>query len=189
MTPRPARTDIRVRPLAAEDAAPLYRAVRESLDSLSHWLPWCHAGYSRSDAANWISHCMHAWECGTGFALGIFGDDGALLGCTGLSHVDRSVNLANLGYWVGTPHRGRGVASTAALLAARMGFEQLGFTRLEIVVLAHNLASRRVAEKLGATPESETRDRLLFQGQPASAIVYRLLPGDAGAMSDGASGK
>lgn len=181
MISRPARTDVLVRPFSAGDAEPLYRAVRDSLDALSFWLPWCHAGYSRSDAADWISHCLQAWDAGTGFPLGIFGSDGDLLGGTGLSHVDRAGNIANLGYWVGTPHCGQGVASAAALLAARMGFGQLRFTRIEIVVLPQNLASLRVAEKLGATREAEARNRLRFQGQPAPAIVYSLVPDDVAA--------
>jgi RimJ/RimL family protein N-acetyltransferase len=181
MTPRPARTDVLVRPFAAGDAAPLYEAVRSSLDALSYWLPWCHAGYSRADAADWISHCLRSWDAGTGFPLGIFNADGDLLGGTGLSRVDRVDNMANLGYWVGTPHCGQGVASAAALFAARMGFWQLGFARIEIVVLPHNLASLRVAEKLGATREAEARNRLRFQGQPTSAIVYSLVPDDVAA--------
>lgn len=181
MNSRLARTDVLVRPLAADDAESLHRTVMDSVDSLSHWLPWCHAGYSLSDAAGWISHGLQAWDSGTGFPLGIFSRDGELLGGTGLSRIDRTDNIANLGYWVGTPHRGRGVAGTAALLAARMGFEQLGFTRIEIVVLAHNVASQRVAEKLGATREVETSNRLLFQGRPAPAIVYSLVPGDLAA--------
>jgi hypothetical protein len=39
----------------------------------------------------------------------------------------------------------------------------------------------RVAEKLGATRGAETRNRLVFRGQPASAIVYSLVPGDVAA--------
>ena len=180
MTARPARTDILVRPLTADDAVPLYQSVRDSLDSLSYWFPWCHAGYSRSDAADWIAHCLQSWDRRTGFPLGIFNDQGHLLGCTGLRRVDRDVDVGNLGYWVGTPHRGKDVASTAALLAARMGFEQLGFHRIEIAVLAHNLASQRVAEKLGAMRAAGTCDRLVFRGKPASTIVYSLVPGDIG---------
>lgn len=178
MIPRLVQTDVLVRPLTAADTMPLYQAVRDSLDSLSYWLPWCHAGYSPSDAAEWISHCLQSWQDKTEFPLGIFGTAGEFLGGVGLNHIDRANNLANIGYWVSAPHRGKGVASTAAMLAARLGFEQLGFTRLEIVVLPHNLASQRVAEKLGATREAEARNRIIFQGQPASAIVYSLVPGD-----------
>lgn len=170
--------DIFVRPLVADDTLPLYEAVRASIDSLSYWLPWCHPGYSPADAASWIARSLESWAQQKEFPFGVFSTRGDFLGCTGLSHVDRRHNLANIGYWVGTPHRGKGVACIAAGLTALWGFQELGFTRLEIVVLPHNLASMRVAEKLGATREVEARNRVIFQGKPASAIVYSLVPGD-----------
>jgi RimJ/RimL family protein N-acetyltransferase len=70
------------------------------------------------------------------------------------------------------------VATVAARAAALLGFGMLGLTRLEIVVLPHNAASQRVAEKLGALREVEARNRVLFQGRPAAAVVYSLVPGD-----------
>lgn len=173
-----AQADVLIRPHTADDTLPLYRAVRASIDSLSDWLPWCHAGYSEADAADWIASCQQAWEARREFPFGIFNRSGELLGGVGLSHVDRENNMANLGYWVASAHRGKGVASTAARLAARMGFEQLGFTRIEIVVLVDNIASHRVVEKLGATREAEARNRLVFQGRPANAVVYSLVPSD-----------
>ncbi|KQY51283.1 GNAT family protein [Lysobacter sp. Root494] len=181
MTAPLAQGEILIRPLTANDALPLYRAVRASIDSLSYWLPWCHAGYSEADAADWTSYCQQAWESRREFPFGIFDRGGELLGGVGLSQVDRANNRANLGYWVAAVHRGKGIASTAARLAARMGFEQLGFTRIEIVVLVDNIASHQVAEKLGATREAEARNRLVFQGRPADAVVYSLIPGDLAA--------
>ena len=86
--------------------------------------------------------------------------------------------IGNLGYWVSTPYTGRGVARTAALMAADIGFNDLGMTRLEIVVLTHNLASQRVAEAVGARRECIARNRLYFQGRPSDAVVYSLIPGD-----------
>jgi RimJ/RimL family protein N-acetyltransferase len=178
MTVELAQGDVLVRPLTSGDTQALHRAVRASIDSLSHWLPWCHADYSEADAAEWIAYSMRAWDARNGFPFGVFDRDGELIGGVGLSHVDRTSNMANIGYWVSAPHCGKGVATTAARLAARIGFGQLGFTRLEIVVLTENLASHRVAMKLGATRESEARNRLMFQGRPANAVVYSLIPGD-----------
>jgi len=183
MSALPAQGGILVRPLTAGDTLPLHRAVRASIDSLSYWLPWCHAGYSEADAADWIAYSAKAWEERREFPLGVFDRAGTLLGCTGLSHVDRTHRCANLGYWVGSPWRGKGVAGGAARLAARMGFEQLGFARLEIVVHVDNAASHRVAAKLGAVREAEARNRLLFQGRPANAIVYSLIPRDLAASA------
>ena len=182
MTAPLAQGEVLIRPLTANDALPLYRAVRASIDSLSYWLPWCHAGYSEAEAADWISYCQQAWEARREFPFGIFDRSGELLGGVGLSHVDRANNSANLGYWVAAAHRGKGVASSAARLAARMGFEQLGFTRIEIVVFVDNIASHQVAEKLGSTREAEARNRLVFQGRPANAVVYSLVPGDLAAL-------
>lgn len=181
MTYRVQQNDIVVRPLAADDTSSLYRAVRSSVASLSYWLPWCHADYSLADAEKWVAHCLASWEQQSEFPLGVFNVAGELLGGTGLTHVDRGHNLANIGYWVGDAHRGRGVATVAARLAAQLGFDALGFTRLEIVVLPQNHASQRVAEKLGAMREAEARNRVLFQGRPATAIVYSLVPGDIAA--------
>lgn len=146
--------DILLRPLGPDDTLPLYRAVRESIESLSYWLPWCHPGYSKADAASWIAHCQNAWAARTEFPFGIFRSNGDFLGCAGLSRVDHVNNTANLGYWVGTNYRGRGVATIAARLAVQFGFDHLNLTRIEIVVLPQNLASQRVAEKLGAIHRS-----------------------------------
>ena len=49
-----------------------------------------------------------------------------------------------------TGQTGQGIATAAVRLIARFGFEDLGLQRLELLVAADNLASRRVAEKVGA---------------------------------------
>lgn len=171
--------EILVRPLAAADAPRLHAAVRNSIESLSYWLPWCHAGYSLSDAETWVAHCVAAWESRQEFAFGLFDHhSGELLGGTGLSRIDAANRSANLGYWVGEPHRGKGIATRAAALTASIGFEDLGLVRLEIVALTHNQASQGVAERLGATREGEARNKLMFQGRPVAGVVYSLVPGD-----------
>lgn len=178
------RGDIVVRPFAAGDAPALLAAVRGSIASLSYWFPWCHAGYCLADAEARVSHCIDAWEAGTGFSFGIFStSDEELLGCTGLTGVDRIRQSANLGYWVGEPYRGLGVATSAAALAASIGWEDLGLVRLEIVALPQNLASLRVAEKLGARREAQVRDGLVFQGRPAAGIVHSLSLSDMAAVN------
>jgi len=79
-------------------------------------------------------------------------DSAAFLGRVGLDRISAS-GTANVGYWVRTGQTGQGVATAAVLLIARFGFEDLGLQRLELLVAADNLASRRVAEKVGATFE------------------------------------
>jgi len=168
-----------VRPLSAGDAPALHAAVRASIESLSYWLPWCHPDYSLADAEAWVAYSVAGWERQSEFPFGVFDEStGALVGCTGLSQVNGVNRLANLGYWIGEPHRGRGVATCAVALTAAIAFEELGLVRLEIVVLPHNRSSRRVVEKVGAKRETEARNRLMFQGRPSNALVFSLIPGD-----------
>lgn len=167
-----------VRPLATGDAQPLYRVVHSSVASLSYWLPWCRHDYALADATAWIERSIACWAAGSEFPLGVFDAGGAVLGGTGVSRLDRAHGVGNLGYWVCAAARNHGVATIAAGAAARLGFEVLGLSRLEIVVLPHNTASQRVAEKLGARIAASARRRVLFQGRSAAAVVYSLAPGD-----------
>ena len=166
-----------VRPLSAGDAPALDTAVRASIASLSHWFPWAHAGYALPDAEARIAHCIAARGRGDEFAFGVFDGD-RLLGCVGLNRIERAHRCANLGYWIGEAHRGRGIATEAARQVAATGFCELGLVRIEIATLADNAASQRVAAKLGAVREGLFRNRLVVRGEPVEAMVFSLVPGD-----------
>lgn len=180
-----ANQQIAVRPLTKNDAGAFYAAVRESIDSLAYWMPWCTPEYSSADAENWVAYCEEAWRSQTEFPLGIFDvHTGKVIGGTGINHVTRAYRIGNIGYWVGTPHNGRGVAKAAALMAADIGFKELELTRLEIIVLLHNAASHRVASAIGAKMECNARNRLYFNGAAEDATVYSLVPKDIQALPD-----
>lgn len=170
---------LRLRPWRHEDIAPLFEAASESVDSVGRWLPWCHAGYGRDEAAAWISHCRSGWQSGQHFAFPLFdASSGRLLGGVGLNQLEPLHRRANLGYWVRQSCQRQGLAAAAARLVARFGFEQLGLIRIEIVALPDNRPSRATAEKIGATFESIARNRLWVQAQERAAAVYSLIPQD-----------
>jgi RimJ/RimL family protein N-acetyltransferase len=73
---------------------------------------------------------------------------------------------------------GRGVASAATRLLARYGFETLGLKRIEIVIAAGNLASLRVAEKVGAEREGLLRNRIYVNNKWHDAFMHSLIPSD-----------
>lgn len=115
--------------------------------------------------------------------MGVFDSaTGQVIGGTGVNQINKAYRIGNLGYWVSTPHTGRGVARAAACQAAALGFAELGLTRIEIVALTHNKASQRVALSIGTTQECVARNRLYFQGKPHDAFVYSLVPSDLHAL-------
>jgi len=170
---------VRLRPWSNADADDLVDAVRESVDSVGRWLPWCRADYGRDAADAWIAHCRAGWQAGHHFAFAMRGaHDGALLGGVGLNQFEPTHRRANLGYWVRQDRQRQGAATAAARQVARFGFEQLGLIRIEIVALPDNAASRATALRIGARFESIARHRLLVEGQPRDAAVYGLLRSD-----------
>ena len=158
------------------DVALLFEAARESVTEVSRWLPWCHPEYSMEESLEWILKCRRFWDDGLEYHFAVFDrDTETLVGGVGLNQLDVTNRLANLGYWVRTAWTRRGVATAAAQLAVRFGFEELGLIRLEVTVGLRNTASQRVAEKVGAVREGLLRKRLFINGQSEDALIYSLL--------------
>ena len=170
---------IRIRRYRADDVDALFESVRESIAEASKWLPWCHANYSRDESCEWIGSRDQAWESGVEYDFVIVDvESGLFLGGCGINTVDNLNKRANMGYWVRRGRTGKGIATSAAILAARFGFEDAGLVRLEIVTAVGNRASQRVAEKSAAVREGIARNRLMLQGNPHDAIIFSLIPND-----------
>ena len=75
-------------------------------------------------------------------------DDGRLLGIAGLAP-NTATGVAELGYWLGRPYWGRGLATEAARAIATYAFEELGLPMLASGCFVDNDASRRVLAKTG----------------------------------------
>ena len=167
---------ISLRPYRMNDAPALYEAIRESLSELMPWMHWCHPDYSIEDARQWISSQVETNENRSeyGFRITDARTD-ALLGAAGLNQIKAAYRSANLGYWIRTGAAGRGSATRAARMIARFGFEELNLIRIEIVAAVGNLASQRVAEKVGAVREGVMRKALLIHGTAHDAVLASLV--------------
>ena len=128
-------------------------AARESVREVGPWMRTWREGATYAIAARHVAESIHAWHTGNWYDFAITRtDSAAFLGRVGLDQI-RARGTANVGYWVRTGQTGLGIATAAVRLIARFGFEDLGLRRLELLVAVDNVASRRVAEKVGATFE------------------------------------
>ncbi len=91
-------------------------------------------------------------------------DTGEHCGGIGLN-LELDHDRAELGYWVGVPYWGRGIATEAALEIARYGFEVLGFHRIFATCFVGNAASQRVLEKIGMKYEGRFRHHVKKWGE------------------------
>jgi ribosomal-protein-serine acetyltransferase len=168
-----------LRPFRPDDALPLYQAVRESLPELLPWMPWAYSDYSIKDTRKWIKSCAMTWAKGKEYNFAIIDSrDSTILGGCGFNKVRRRGRSANLGYWVRSKYTRKGVATAAALLVARFGFNELGLTRIEVGAATGNIASQRVAEKVGATRQGIQKRKIAFRDKVCDRVVFSLTPKD-----------
>ena len=129
----------------------LFEAARESVREVGPWMRTWREGATCETAARHVAESIEAWRTGSWYDFAITRTDStAFLGRVGLDRISAS-GAANVGYWVRTSQTGQGVATAAVRLIARFGFEDLGLCTLELLIAVDNSASRRVAEKVGAT--------------------------------------
>lgn len=163
------------------DVDAFHTAVDESLADLIPWMSWAHPAYGRADVAEFVRVVDETWEAGRYYAFAITdARDGTILGAASLSHIHPVYHFCNLGYWIRSSRRGNGLASRAARLAAKFGFEKLGLLRVEIVVAVENAASLKVAEKSGAHREGILRDRMTVREQIHDAVMFSFVRADFG---------
>jgi ribosomal-protein-alanine N-acetyltransferase len=99
-----------------------------------------------------------------------------MAGIEGMSDVHRAG--AHVGYWVGEPYWGRGIATAALKALTAYAFTTFSFERLEAEVFAWNAASARVLEKSGYRREARLRSSVLKAGQLIDGLLYARLRDD-----------
>lgn len=166
-----------LRPLRASDAEAFAAAARESVSSVGRWMDWCRADYPLAEAQEWVAATERERALRLSYEMGVFdARNGAFLGGTGLNQINQTHNFCNLGYWVRESCQGHGIATRAARILTGFGLQELGLTRIEIVIAEDNAPSRAVARNLGALLEGVARNRLVIHGSPVAAAVYSLVP-------------
>lgn len=158
---------VALRPLRSSDVQAIYEISCDPVTLASTGLP---NPYQLTHAQDLIDNprpCM--WAI-------VSPDDGdSLLGTINL-RVD-SEFASSVGYMSAPWARGRGVMTAAVQLVRDYSFAR-GFIRFEIRAYSDNVASRRVAEKVGMRFEGILRNAGIQRGEPRDMAVYSSIPAD-----------
>src|SRR5204863_9899160 len=79
---------------------------------------------------------------------------------------------AEIGYWLGEPFWGRGIATDALSAVTAYAIEQHQLTRVFAVPFAWNAASCRVLEKAGYVLEARLRRSAIKDGRMTDQLQY-----------------
>jgi ribosomal-protein-alanine N-acetyltransferase len=129
--------------------------------------------YTRKDAEEWTGRCQSGQMRSLEFAIDLDGEAIGGLGFEPRQDVNRLT--AEIGYWLGQPFWGKGIATAAVKEGTRRAFAELSIERIEAGVFEWNHASARVLEKAGFIFEGRLRRSIIKDGRIADRLIYALV--------------
>lgn len=168
-----------MRAVLETDRLRLRELVRDDIDFVAEMLGhpevnrYYERQFDRADAAAWIDRQIGRYEAdGHGLWLAVERATGAPVGQVGLAAQEvEGDRLPEIGWLLHRPYWGRGYATEAAAGVRDAAFERWGYPRVISLIRPENLASQRVAGRLGMAAGR----RVLFHG--FEHIVFGLSSG------------
>lgn len=125
--------------------------------------------YSRANALAFLKFATQD-EDPTNLAIEVHGDAVGGIGFVPGSDVERF--SAEIGYWIGEAHWGRGIVTEALTLVTDDVFRRRNMLRLFALPFADNAGSTRVLEKAGYVREGILRASAVKFGEPRDQAIY-----------------
>jgi len=124
--------------------------------------------YNRSDAREWISNNLGKPVLNFSIA-----SENEAIGGIGLKLMKNIYRCtAEVGYWLGEPFWGRGIATAALDALVDYAFSNFDLVRLQAIVFEWNPASMRVLEKNGFNREAKLAKGIIKDGKIIDAFLY-----------------
>lgn len=164
--------DLRLRSFQPEDKSTLARLANNKniWNNLTNKMPH---PYEKRDAVAFIERVTSS-DPQTVLAMEW---KGQFVGAIGL-HPQKDVytGIAEMGYWVGEPYWGNGIASKAVGLMLKYGFETLGYRRIYAAAYDFNVKSMRVLLKNGFQKEGVLKKAVIKNGQIWDEHRFAVVP-------------
>jgi [ribosomal protein S5]-alanine N-acetyltransferase len=157
-----------LRPFALDDAPRLAKLA--GVTSVVRYTLGIPLPYSVEAASAWIAGLDERVESGIEviYALSL---RQKLVGSIGLT-LELEHRRAEIGYWVGEPYRGKGLASAAVAVLSHFGFEELRLTRIYGLCFPENIASQTVLRRAGFKREGRLRAHIVKDARAEDVICF-----------------
>jgi RimJ/RimL family protein N-acetyltransferase len=176
MEKRVLQTDlIRMRPIETMDIPHIQRLAAAEEIAKNTYVPH---PYPPEAAREFVHKAREQWQHEEAFVFAIIERASErFVGCMGI-HPLPAHNRAEVGYWIGLPYWGHGLATAALRLIIQFGFEELKLNRIAAGHFPHNSASGRVMQKANMRYEGLLRGALLHREEYKDEVRYAILRED-----------
>ena len=162
---------LKLRPWRRDDVASLVKHANDAEVAYytSHRFPH---PYTELDAQKFLRARRKA---AAGVSLAIDVDGEAAGGIAVTIGEGTEAHCAELGYWLGRQHWGKGVMSPVVARFVPWVMAERGIVRLEAQVVVENRASCALLERIGFVCEARMRAAVFKHGRYADALLYSLV--------------
>ena len=170
---------LRLRLPQKQDFAQWSELRRTSKDFLTPFEPsWSLLDLTSKSFFNKVQACARVAKKGEEYSFLIFSCTGTretVLGGITLSNIRyRAAQQANLGYWLGQPHTGKGHMRKAVALCLGFAFSDLRLNRINAVCLPSNAPSIKVLTNAGFAKEGMAEQFLQINGAFRDHLMFGL---------------
>lgn len=145
---------------------------------MRRWMPEEEDPFDEDVAREWVAATSTQLAEGTMLAMAI-ADLANGVPAGGLTFHVWGPRHWNVGYWISSSYRGRGLATRAVTAATRWAFEDRPeLSRISLYTLPDNVASQRVAERAGFQREGTLRRWANVRGRDYDWVMFSLLRDD-----------
>ncbi|HUV13430.1 MAG TPA: GNAT family N-acetyltransferase [Acidobacteriota bacterium] len=163
-----------IRRIRLGDADPILRLINDK--EIVRWTIQIPHPYPADGAMKFIRTCQRKWRRGEAFVFAeTLKESREFIGVISLSNVALKHGCAELGFWTGKPHWGKGFTSEAVGLTLRFAFEELGLHRIYASTFEPNVGSKKVLEKNGFKLEGVMREAVVRYDQRHDFLNYGIL--------------
>ena len=152
-------------------AKEIYQLIDQDREQLRRWLPWVDETQSVRDTRQNLINRIDGFRAKREAAFfGVL--DGMIVASVGFVSHDK--NEGEIGYWLLSEHRGRGLMTVFVTACVRYGFNDLGLKKIIIKCAAKNTKSAAVALRLGFTLCDDFEAATVIDGQFQDLLLFTL---------------
>lgn len=135
----------------------LFQLIETNRASLQKWLPWVIYVKTISDLMQLIQFYQRKMtKFGAPTACIIH--HGRIAGIIGYNYIETANQSGSLGYWLGSPHRKKGLMLKSCKRMINHGFYELNLHKVNILCATQNFPSQKIPKKLHFRKEGLLRD-------------------------------
>lgn len=168
-----------IRPPETGDGKLLFKAVEESYTATENPMPWTKTIKKLDDSEEFVRECEANWilkkDIEPYLPLFIFKKGTMLLlGIVGFHHINWHIPSLEIGYWLRSSERKKGIMIEAVNALTIYAFKEIHVKRIEIRCDILNIKSKAIPEKLGYQLEATLKNHRIssYTNKLSDTLIY-----------------